>query len=102
LPYARLLHHVVWATKKRTPTIPDAMVEVIREAIIDTSRGLDVSIYAVGVMPAHVHVFAQIPPTIEVSRVIGRWKGASSHAVSASPPTHLTFLCGNPGTGCFR
>ena len=47
MPYARLLYHVVWATKNRTPSIPDAMVDVIREAISETSRGLDVAIFAV-------------------------------------------------------
>ncbi len=99
MPYARLLYHVVWATKNRTSTIPEAVEDVIREAIAETSRGLDVLIFAVGVMPDHVHVFAQIPPTIEVARVIGRWKGASSHAVNASRPDALDVLVWQSGYG---
>jgi putative transposase len=94
-----LLYHVVWATKNRTPSIPDTMEDSIREAIVETSRGLDVVIFAVGVMPDHVHVFAQIPPTVEVARVIGRWKGASSHAVNASRPDALDVLAWQSGYG---
>jgi putative transposase len=99
VPYARLLYHVVWATKHRTPTIHESMEDVIREAISETSRGLDVAIFAVGVMPDHVHVFAQIPPTVEVARVIGRWKGASSHAVNATRPDALDVLAWQSGYG---
>jgi putative transposase len=75
------------------------MQDVIREAINETSRGLDVDIFAVGIMPDHVHVFAQIPPTLEVARVIGRWKGASSHAVNASRPDALDVLVWQSGYG---
>ncbi len=99
MPCARLLYHVAWATKNRTPTIPDAVQDVIREAIGETSRGLDVVIFGVGVMPDHVHVFAQIPPKMDVARVIGRWKGASSHAVNASRPGALDVLAWQSGYG---
>ena len=75
------------------------MEDAIREAVSETSRGLDVVIFAVGVMPDHVHVFAQIPPTVEVSRVIGRWKGASSHAVNASRADALDVLVWQSGYG---
>lgn len=94
-----MLYHVVWATKNRTPTIPEPTEEIIREAISETSRGLDVAIFAVGIMPDHVHVFAQIPPTLEVARVIGRWKGASSHAVNASRSEALDLLAWQSGYG---
>ena len=82
MPYARLLYHVVWATKQRHPSIVDGMVAPIRDAIEATSREMGVNVFAIGVMPEHVHVFAQIPPGLPVSRVIGRWKGASSHAAN--------------------
>ena len=82
MPYSRLLYHVVWATKHRQPSIADGMVVPIQRAIQATSSELDVTIFAVGVMPDHVHVFAQIAPALTVSRVIGRWKGASSHTAN--------------------
>ena len=99
MPYARLLYHAVWATKHRQPLIDDGMIAPIQLAIEETSRELDVTIYAVGVMPDHVHVFAQIPPALTVSRVIGRWKGASSHAANAHRPSSLAVLTWQSGYG---
>ena len=92
MPYARLLYHVVWATKYRLPSITGARETVIRDSIAATSQELDLAVYGVGIMPDHVHIFAQIPPTLAVARVIGRWKGASSHAVNAlTPDAQETF-----------
>ena len=56
MPYTRLLYHAVWATKHRQPVITDGMIRPITDAIEQTSRELDVTILAVGVMPDHVHV----------------------------------------------
>jgi REP element-mobilizing transposase RayT len=99
MPHARLLYHAVWATKHRQPMIDDAMVGSIREAIEETSRELNVTIFAVGVMPDHVHVFAQISPALSVARVIGRWKGASSHAANEHRPSSLALLAWQSGYG---
>ena len=86
MPYARLLYHVVWATRYRLPSITDAREAIVRDSIAATSQEMDLAVYGVGVMPDHVHVFAQISPTLAVARVVGRWKGASSHAVNALAP----------------
>lgn len=98
-PYARVLYHAVWATQRRTPTIPEAMEDVIRDAIIETSRSLDAVIDAVGIMPDHVHLFTHIPPTVAVARAIRRWKGASSHAVNTLRPDALDVLAWQAGSG---
>lgn len=99
MPYARLIYHVVWATKHRQPVIDDGMVIPIQRAIEETSRAREVSVYAVGIMPDHVHVFAQIPPALTVARVIGRWKGASSHAANEHRLSPLTTLAWQSGYG---
>jgi putative transposase len=99
LPYARLLYHVTWATKHRHPLIVDSMIAPIETAITETSRELGVTIFAVGILPDHVHVFAQIPPALPVARVIGRWKGASSHAANEHRPMHQGLLVWQSGYG---
>ena len=68
----RLYYHAVWATKNRAPVIDDGMIEPITRAIEETTTVLGVTVFAVGVMPDHVHVFAQIPPSQEVAAVVGR------------------------------
>jgi putative transposase len=72
MPYWQLYYHVIWATKHRIPFIADAMIAPIEQSIIHTSRELGVIVHAVGVMPDHVHVFAQVPPSLTVARVVGR------------------------------
>ena len=99
MPYARLLYHVVWATKHRQPSITDARETIIRDSIAATSQEMDLTVYGVGIMPEHVHVFAQIPPTLAVARVIGRWKGASSHAVNALTPDAQDSFAWQEGYG---
>lgn len=92
MPFWRLYYHAVWATKNREPVIDGGMVAPITEAIQQTTRDLGVTVFAVGVMPDHVHVFAQIPPSLAVASVIGRWKGASSHAANEHRPQALIRL----------
>lgn len=95
MPFWRLYYHAVWATKNREPLITDAMIEPIQHAIRQTSAELDVAVFAVGVMPDHIHVFAQIPPSLMVAKVVGRWKGASSHAANEHQPQSLAQSLGN-------
>jgi putative transposase len=99
MPRSRLLYHAIWATKHRHPLIVDTMIVPITNAITQTSKELNVTIFAVGIMPDHVHVFAQIPPTLQVARVIGRWEGASSHAANEHRPLSQPTLAWQSGYG---
>lgn len=83
MPYWSLLYHVVWATKHRDPVIADPLIEPIITAISNTARDSGVIVHAVGVMPDHIHVLAEVPPAIALASVIGQWKGSSSHAANA-------------------
>jgi putative transposase len=95
----RLYYHAVWATKNRIPLIDDGMIEPITRAVEETTRDLGVTVFAVGVMPDHIHVFAQIAPSVEVAAVIGRWKGASSHAANEFRPMATAKLAWQTGYG---
>jgi putative transposase len=65
MPFWRLYYHAVWATKNREPIIVDGMITPIVQAIGQTVREPGVAVFAVGLMPDHIHVFAQIPPPWE-------------------------------------
>lgn len=99
VPFWRLYYHAVWATKNREPVIDDAMIAPIVQAIEQTVRDPGVTVFAVGVMPEHIHVFAQIPPSFAVASIIGRWKGASSHAANEFRPHTLAKLIWQSGYG---
>jgi putative transposase len=99
VPFWRLYYHAIWATKHRVPIIEEPMIAPIVRTIETTACDLDVVVFAVGVMPEHIHVFAQIPPSQPVAKVVGRWKGASSHVVNALRPDGLTHLAWQGGYG---
>jgi putative transposase len=99
MSFWRLYYHAVWATKERVPVITDEIVEPIQHAIRRTSADLDVNVFAIGVLPDHIHVFAQIPPALVVAKVIGRWKGASSHAANEHRPGSLSKVGWQEGYG---
>lgn len=73
------------------------MIGPITRAIEQTARESGVTVFAVGVMPDHVHVLAQVPPTQMLSTVIGNWKGASSFAANShvlGSPAKLAWQSG--------
>jgi REP element-mobilizing transposase RayT len=99
MPFWRLYYHAAWATKNRASLVLDGMIEPITRAIEETARDQGVTVFAVGVMPDHVHVLAQIPPAVSVAAVVGRWKGASSHAANEFKPQSVPRLVWQSGYG---
>jgi putative transposase len=84
MPYARLYYHVIWATKGRRQLIDADVGRILDVAVRAACRDVESQVFAFGFMPDHVHLAASIPPRHAISAVIGRIKGASSHAVNAA------------------
>jgi len=84
VPYWRLFYHLVWATRERQPLISTEVESLIAHSLRATCNELKVIPHAIGMMPDHVHVAASIPPSLAVSTLVGRLKGAASHAVNAT------------------
>ena len=82
MPFWQLFYHVVWATKKREPTLDDQMADVVTKAIMAACTEQGVMVHAVGVMPDHIHIAASIPPAASIAAIVGRWKGSSSHLLN--------------------
>ena len=62
-------------------------------------RDRKITVFAVGVMPDHIHVLAQIPPSITVAEAVARWKGASAHAANEARRQELPRLVWQSGYG---
>jgi putative transposase len=82
MPYWRAFYHLVWATRAREPLITSELEEPIQRVIRAEAHDSKALIHTVGFMPDHVHVVASIPPAIDISSLIGRMKGGSSHLVN--------------------
>jgi putative transposase len=80
--YWRLFYHLVWATKGREPLIDDEREVVIERLIRSSSLETGAVLYAVGMMPDHIHVAVSIPPRIAISAFVQQLKGESSHLLN--------------------
>ncbi|HEU0115621.1 MAG TPA: IS200/IS605 family transposase [Thermomicrobiales bacterium] len=86
MPYVRLYYHIVWATRDRQPIIKGNVARIAEVAIRAACRDVEAQVFAFGAMPDHVHLAVSIPPKLAVATVVGRVKGASSHAINAAQP----------------
>ena len=76
-----LLVHVVFATRFRLHVlVPEGDAEVA-SAIDHFARELEAVTFAIGCASDHVHVLAQLPPSVAPARFIGRIKACSSRAI---------------------
>jgi putative transposase len=82
MPYWSLFYHLVWSTKYRLPIIEPAWESDLYGYLRGKSAALECRLHAIGGMPDHIHVVISIPPKIEVARLTGLLKGASSHRVN--------------------
>jgi REP element-mobilizing transposase RayT len=81
-----LLVHVVWSTHRRAPWLDpsfDQRLAVLRSLL---ARRVDAEVVAVGNAADHVHVLVRHPPSVAVSELVQRLKGASAHAMSSVVP----------------
>lgn len=79
MTYWRLFYHLVWSTRYREPVIDERIETIVRRAINGLAAEKGATIYAIGVMPDHIHVALSIPPKYSISEVVNILKGSSSH-----------------------
>jgi putative transposase len=78
-PYTKLFCHLVWATWDRVPLITPEHEPRLHSMIRAKLRELNCAPIATGGVEDHVHILCRYPPTLCVSELVRRIKGASSH-----------------------
>jgi REP element-mobilizing transposase RayT len=81
-----LLVHVVWSTHRRAPWLDVSFDHRLAELVAHLATRVGARALAVGNGIDHVHVVARHPPTVAVSDVVQRLKGASARAMRAAVP----------------
>jgi len=81
-PHTRLYVHLVWATWDRAPLITPEIRDRIYPLMQHQASRLGAEVIAIGGIEDHVHVLTRFPPTLSISDLVGRMKGASSHMVT--------------------
>ena len=89
-----LIAHVVWATARREPILPqraDAwFARVLAKKAVE--RGCD--LLGSGCAVDHVHALLRYPSTVPVAAVLQALKGYSSYAWNAAAPRRLKWQAG--------
>ena len=76
-------YHIVWITKYRKPIMEGSVAERLRELIRQICLQNEVTIIKGHVSKDHLHILVSCPPSLSVSHLVQKLKGASSHKLFA-------------------
>ena len=82
MSYWRLFYHIVWSTKNREESIDPNWETDLSGYLWGKATSLECIPHAIGGMPDHIHIVVSIPPKLPVAKIIGQFKGASSHHIN--------------------
>lgn len=72
-------YHIVWITKYRRPILEGSVADRTRELIRQICLQNDVTIIKGHVSKDHIHILVSSTPILSISRLVQKFKGASSH-----------------------
>jgi len=86
-------YHLVWKPKYcwdcfKFPWVKQDCETILNEAI----KRYGFKLYELEVMPDHVHVFVEIPPTMSVSKALNLLKGFSAYKIFRKHPWLRTYF----------
>jgi putative transposase len=73
--------HIVWCPKYRRPVLEGAVAKRFKQLLHEKTKELGLTIYALEIMPEHVHLFVEHDPTLCVAEIVNRLKGYTSRVL---------------------
>jgi putative transposase len=89
--YSNILTHIVFSTKSRRLLIDAALEARLFPYLGGIIRELGGNLYVVNGVADHVHLLAELPPTIAVAEAIRNIKGSSTYWIHQSFPERSQF-----------
>lgn len=84
MPYWRIFYHLVWAFKDREELLSPELEKQLYSLLWKIAANMGCSMLAMGGWKDHIHLILSIPPSLRVSDVVHRLKGASAHELELS------------------
>ena len=81
-----LNYHFVWIVRRRRKVLTDTIATRLKQLFVDLTAELDCQILAEEVMPEHVHLFLNCPPTLAPDQLMFRIKGATARVLRQEFP----------------
>lgn len=85
---SNLHYHLVWCPKYRLKVLAGDVAERLKILLCEKAEALDVTIEGLEVMPDHVHLFFNAPPTAAPQFYANQFKGYTSRVLRQEFP-HL-------------
>ena len=82
-----LKYHVVWCPKYRRSVLVKPIDARLKALLQRKSAELGLTIHVMEVMPDHVHLFMEGPPTVCVAEIVNGLKGFTSHELREEFPS---------------
>ena len=97
-----LAYHVVFCPKFRLPVLVSDVAAAVDASFCESCAYYDWQLHAVEVMPDHVHLFLQLPPTVTVAQAVKTLKSrAAKDAFRDAPKLRKRLWCGKLWTSDF-
>lgn len=74
----RIYAHLTWTTWARLPLIDESVANFLAPFLLAESKRHDARVIEIGIVPNHVHLLLELPPSYEVPRLVQGLKGASA------------------------
>lgn len=70
--------HFVWCPKRRRKVLTGIIADELRLLVEQEAIGLECSVVALEIMPDHVHLFLNCPPSLSPDEIMHQIKGSTS------------------------
>lgn len=80
-------YHIIFCPKYRRKVLIDKIDIRLKELILEKQKEYEYEVIEMEVMPDHVHLLLDIPPTKLIHQVIGQIKGYSANILRKEFPT---------------
>ena len=80
-------YHLIWCPKYRKRVLVGAVEARLKEIIAGVLDEVGGQVIEVEVMPGHVHLLAEVPPQVALSRLVNLLKGRSSRQLRQEFPS---------------
>ncbi len=91
----RLLYHLVWIPQYRKKLLQDRVARRLQHFLYEAAKSHRWWIEAMAILPDHVHLIIQIPPTEPLALVVQRLKGGTSYDLYDEFPDLRKFIRGD-------
>ena len=93
--FHRLTFHIVFTPKYRRRVLQGSVSFRLRQLFFECAQVNRWFVHEIEIMPDHVHILLQLPPTVKISKAVMYLKGGSSKILRKEFPELEEFLWGD-------